>query len=169
MYRLRESRTTQPIELPPVRDIVDTGKVLEEGHVLRHIADLTLDVVREAMRVAPQDLHRATIGFQESQDEVDGGRLTGTVRAKQPEQVTLADLEIHSLHSSGLLERLSQTPGLDDSPGSMTFSMGLGPELGNRDAFVVTLTHSHRCSPSNAEQHKGWVGTGMRARRPLTV
>src|SRR5207253_8377268 len=86
-----------------IEEVVADRVVPEEG-VLEDDADVLADrLERRLAQVAPVDPNRASARIVEARDQVAGGRLPGTARPDQRDQLTGLDRERH------LLERRPHT------------------------------------------------------------
>jgi len=90
------------------RQVFPAGGVAVDARALGHVADRAADRVRLADDVVARDLGAARIRLRQRREDLDGGRLPGSVRAKEAEDLAGADAETDAV------ERLNRSVPLPD-------------------------------------------------------
>src|SRR5690606_9092197 len=81
------------VERPDDPDLVGRGELIHELVLLRNESDLRLDRRRHPEALMPEDLDGPGARRCEAEDQLEQGRLAGTVLAEHADDVTGLDLE----------------------------------------------------------------------------
>src|SRR5690606_39961664 len=87
-----------------------------ERRGLERRADLLAHLPRVSACVEAADLDLSLVGFVEADDALDGGGLAGAVRADEPEDLALVDLEIDAADRFDGAVALAQSGDNDPGP-----------------------------------------------------
>jgi hypothetical protein len=101
------------VQAAEITDVLDNGQFLEYRNVLRDDADVPLQFVRIGLHRAAEYLNVALAVFQERQNAVDGRRLAGTVRTKQPEHLPFRNLQIKMIERDKVAVSFHEVFNLD--------------------------------------------------------
>src|SRR5690606_19581085 len=104
-------------ELVEPRDEVEVlpdREVLVEREALRHVADLALDQVGLGPDIVAEHLAAAGIGAEQAADHPDRGRLAGTVRAEEADDLAALYAEVDMVDDHPTVEALGQARHVDD-------------------------------------------------------
>ena len=95
-------------------DVLPHGELLEQRHVLRHHADLALQVVARGRHGLAEQADVALVEGEQLQYAIDGRRLARTVRAQKPEDLAGLDAQIEVVERHHVSVALHQVAHLDD-------------------------------------------------------
>ena len=90
------------------REILGDGEAVVEGRGLEDDADPLAPVETRGGRVLAEHGHRPAVALAVALEDLDGRRLAGAVRAEQPEDLALRDLEADSAQRLELLVGLAE-------------------------------------------------------------
>src|SRR5262245_13704792 len=69
-------------------------ELLIEKRPVRDKADLPLGLLRRPLNVIPRDDGTASTGFEQADENFDGGGFTGPIRSQKTKKLTLRDMQI---------------------------------------------------------------------------
>ena len=97
-----------------VTQIVGSGQLIVEADRIRQITDPAFDRKRLARRVESEHAHLTTGNLGQPEQHQDRGRLAGTVRSEQPENLPAPDGKGDVIDGNRLPVALGETLGLDN-------------------------------------------------------
>ena len=148
-------------------------EVRPELRLLQHDADALPELAAGALRIVAEHRHLARVARAVALEDLDGRRLPGAVRAEQPEDLALLDLEVDALDRCERAVRLPQAADgdrlhavlqLDDDVARTVGNGGSGPSVNAATAWPqsgwwpTTSTVSPR--PSTASRMSCGVAPG---------
>ena len=90
------------------REILGDGEAVVEGRGLEDDADPLAPVEARGGRILAEHGHRPAVALAVALEDLDGRRLAGAVRAEQPEDLALRDLEADSAQRLELVVGLAE-------------------------------------------------------------
>src|SRR6202022_2785040 len=95
-----------------------TGEHVVDRRELPRDADRRANCVGFATEIEARNAHLASVMPEQCRQDLDRGRLAGTVRTEQGEDRPLGHIQVDAVEDSLAPERLAQPPGFDRQTGT---------------------------------------------------
>jgi hypothetical protein len=105
--------SAEVVELADHLEVLEAGQVLVHGGVLAGEPDVLAHLGGIADHVEAGNPRGAIVGQQQGRQDANGRRLTGPVRAEQPEDAARLDVKVHTAKRVDVAVALTQPGGLD--------------------------------------------------------
>jgi hypothetical protein len=128
--------------------VLATGHVAVEAHLVGHVAHPALDLQGPASRIEAHDSRCPGRRLGEAQEHEDGRRLARAVLAEQAEDLAGSDIEVEVVDRDEVVVFLRQTARLDEDRGGPIGSRGAVTGVGSSPGSLL------RGDPSGTRAHR---------------